>query len=582
MITTDTTTTAGASQAETNAVVRLDNLHVAWDTDLILHGISLSIPAGQTVAITGSNGSGKSTTLKAILGTAPITSGDALLFGRSITARGRVPWKKIGYVPQRISSGGAISASAIEVVRSGLLGPTRLWALPGDTARAMEALERVGMAHRAHSPMNILSGGQAQRVLIARALVRRPELLIMDEPMGSTPPPARAWRQSSPTRRQRARRSSSSYTSWANSALSSTASCTSAPGTSPTTALPILRMTTNSTTEEATTALPLRPLLPHRATKASSAESGRERRMIDAVTTLLSSQMMQRSLLAALIVGLTAPIIGTYLVHRRLAMLGDGIGHISLTGVALGWLVGTFANVSPADSWAVPGAVIISLLGAIMIELVRQSGRTSGDTALAMLFYGGIAGGVLLIGLAGGTSAQLNSYLFGSISTVRWSDISLITILGLAIIMLGVGLAPALFSVTNDEDFARSTGLPVRTLSLLIAILSALTVAVAMRVVGSLLVSALMVIPVAIAQLGARSFRSTMGIAMVLGVLICTCGLSLTYFIDLSPGATIVVGAIGLYAVGFMIRAVVDRIRRVRRLRVARTHNQHPEQAVTH
>jgi len=172
--------------------VRLDNLHVAWDTDLILHGISLSIPVGQTVAITGSNGSGKSTTLKAILGTAPITSGDALLFGRSITARGRVPWKKIGYVPQRISSGGAISASAIEVVRSGLLGPTRLWALPGDTARAMEALERVGMAHRAHSPMNILSGGQAQRVLIARALVRRPELLIMDEPMAGIDAASRA------------------------------------------------------------------------------------------------------------------------------------------------------------------------------------------------------------------------------------------------------------------------------------------------------------------------------------------------------------------------------------------------------
>lgn len=172
--------------------------------------------------------------------------------------------------------------------------------------------------------------------------------------------------------------------------------------------------------------------------------------MIDALTTLLSSQMMQRSLLAALIVGLTAPIIGTYLVHRRLAMLGDGIGHISLTGVALGWLAGTFANVSPADSWAIPGAVIISLLGAITIELVRQSGRTSGDTALAMLFYGGIAGGVLLIGLAGGTSAQLNSYLFGSISTVRWSDITLITLLGVAIVALGVGLAPALFSVTNE------------------------------------------------------------------------------------------------------------------------------------
>ena len=299
--------------------------------------------------------------------------------------------------------------------------------------------------------------------------------------------------------------------------------------------------------------------------------------MIDALITLLSSPMMQRSLLAAIIVGVTAPIIGTYLVHRRLAMLGDGIGHISLTGVALGWLLGAVANVTPANSWAIPGAIVVSVLGAVAIELVRQSGRTSGDTALAMLFYGGIAGGVLLIGLAGGTSAQLNSYLFGSISTVRWSDISLISILGVAIIALGLGLAPALFSVTNDEDFARSTGLPVRGLSLLIAILSALTVAVALRVVGSLLVRALMVIPVAIAQLGARSFRSTMGIAMALGVIICTCGLSLTYFVDLSPGATIVVGAIGLYAVAFTVRAVLDRVRRVRRLRQARAHNQHPE-----
>ena len=191
-MTTDTTTTAGTSHAEAPAVVRLDNMHVAWDTDLILHGITLSIPAGQTVAITGSNGSGKSTTLKALLGTAPITSGDALLFSRSITARRRVPWQKIGYVPQRISSGGAVSSSAIEVVRSGLLGPRRLWAMPGDTARAMDALERVGMAHRAHSPMNILSGGQAQRVLIARALVRRPELLIMDEPMAGIDAASRA------------------------------------------------------------------------------------------------------------------------------------------------------------------------------------------------------------------------------------------------------------------------------------------------------------------------------------------------------------------------------------------------------
>lgn len=299
----------------------------------------------------------------------------------------------------------------------------------------------------------------------------------------------------------------------------------------------------------------------------------------DGLATLVSSPMMQRSLLAALLVGLTAPVIGTYLVHRRLAMLGDGIGHVSLTGVALGWLVGAAANASPVDRWAVPGAIIVSLLGAVTIEAVRQSGRTSGDVALAMLFYGGIAGGVLFIGIAGGTSAQLNSYLFGSISTVRWSDITTISVLSAAILALGVGLAPALFSVTNDEEFARSTGLPVRSLSMLIAVLSALTVAVAMRVVGSLLVSALMVVPVAIAQLAATSFRSTMALSMGLGVAICVSGLTLTYFVDLSPGATIVVIAIGLYALGFALRSIVDAVRRARRIARSRATDNHPDRS---
>ncbi len=299
--------------------------------------------------------------------------------------------------------------------------------------------------------------------------------------------------------------------------------------------------------------------------------------LLAGLASLLSSSLMQRSLIAALLVGLAGPVVGTYLVHRRLAMLGDGIGHISLTGVALGWLAGTFADVSPQDSWALPGAMLVSLLGAVTIELVRQSGRTSGDVALAMLFYGGIAGGVLLIGLAGGTSAQLNSYLFGSIATVTWTDIVIIAILGAVILAIGVGIAPALFSVTNDEDFARSTGLPVRGLSMVVAVLSALTVAVAMRVVGSLLVSALMVIPVAIAQLGAKSFRSTMAWAMGIGVVICVTGLSFTYFIDLSPGAAIVVFAIALYALGFVVRTALDAKRRASRMREVTATVEHPE-----
>ncbi len=183
---------AGAATTAAPAVVRASNLHVAWDMDLVLHGVDFAIPAGQAVALTGANGSGKSTTLRALLGTAPITRGGVELFGASVARPSAVDWKRVGYVPQRVSSGGGVSASAIEVVRSGLLGPRRWWAAPGDSRAAMGALERVGLAHRASSPMGILSGGQQQRVLIARALVRRPDLLVMDEPMAGIDAASRA------------------------------------------------------------------------------------------------------------------------------------------------------------------------------------------------------------------------------------------------------------------------------------------------------------------------------------------------------------------------------------------------------
>ena len=123
---------------------------------------------------------------------------------------------------------------------------------------------------------------------------------------------------------------------------------------------------------------------------------------------LLEFDFLRRALVAAVLVGAAAPLIGTFLVQRRLALMGDGIGHIALTGVALGFLLGTAPVLT---------AVVVASLGAVAIELVRERGSTSGDVALALLFYGGIAGGVLLIGLSpGGSSATLVSYLFGSLS----------------------------------------------------------------------------------------------------------------------------------------------------------------------
>src|SRR5690625_4464001 len=124
------------------------------------------------------------------------------------------------------------------------------------------------------------------------------------------------------------------------------------------------------------------------------------------VLDLLSSPMAHRSILVALLVGLVAPVVGTFLVQRRLSLLGDGIGYVALTGVGAGWLVGTITGAAKADQYAVPGAIVAAIAGAVIIEFMRDRGKTTGDVALALLFYGGIAGGVLTISIAGGTRSE--------------------------------------------------------------------------------------------------------------------------------------------------------------------------------
>ncbi|MET9808794.1 metal ABC transporter permease [Streptomyces halstedii] len=253
----------------------------------------------------------------------------------------------------------------------------------------------------------------------------------------------------------------------------------------------------------------------------------------------LSPPFMQRALIAAVLVGITAPAIGIYLVQRRQALMGDGIGHIAMTGVGLGFLMST----NPV--WM---ATLVAVAGSVVMELIRWYGRTRGDIALAMLFYGGMAGGVMLINLSDtGSNANLTSYLFGSLSTVSEEDVTTIAVLAAFVILVTVGLRRQLFAVSQDEEFARVTGLPVRALNLLVAVTAAVTVTVAMRVVGLLLVSALMVVPVAAAQQIARSFKVTFALSVVLGTAVTLAGTVTSYYQDVPPGATIVLLAIAAF-----------------------------------
>jgi zinc transport system permease protein len=256
--------------------------------------------------------------------------------------------------------------------------------------------------------------------------------------------------------------------------------------------------------------------------------------------SILDADFMRHALAAGAVVGLLAPAVGFFLVQRGMSLIGDGIGHVAFAGVAFGYLVG----LSPVLT-----ALVASVAGAVGIEWLRGRRRTAGDQALALLFYTGIAAGVVLISAAGALNASLFSFLFGSILTVTKHDLVLVAALGAAgLALIGV-LYRGLVSVVLDEEGARVSGVPVGALNILLAGLAGVTIAVSMRIVGILLIAALMVLPVIAASRIAWSIRSTMLIAMGLGLGSVVAGLAVSYYADLAPGGTIVLIAAGAFLV---------------------------------
>ena len=259
-------------------------------------------------------------------------------------------------------------------------------------------------------------------------------------------------------------------------------------------------------------------------------------------------EFMRLAFLAGAVVGVLAPVVGFFLVQRQLSLIGDGIGHVAFAGVALGYLIG----VSPV--WT---ALLAAVVGAVAIEWLRARRKAAGDQALAIVFYTGIAGGVVLISAAGALNANLFSYLFGSILTVTRTDLTRIALLGLGSLLLVAVLLRSLLAVAIDEEGARVSGLPVPLLNGAVSMLAALTIGISMRIVGILLIAALMVLPVIAAQRVAWSLRSTMALSILVGLSSVLAGLTISYYANLPPGGTIVLTATGF----FLAAAAVDAVR---------------------
>jgi zinc transport system permease protein len=254
---------------------------------------------------------------------------------------------------------------------------------------------------------------------------------------------------------------------------------------------------------------------------------------------------MLRAFAAGTIIGLIAPLIGSFLVARRYALIADSLSHVALAGVAIGLLTGIYPIYT---------AITVAVIVALLIEHLRSSRRISGEMALAIFLSGGLAVAITLLSLAHGFSVDLFSYLFGSITTVTSTDIWTISILGIATLATIILLYKELFFISFDEESAKVSGLPTKTINNILIILAAITVGLAMRIVGILLIGALMVIPVVTAIQLARSFKQSLLLASLLGVISVVTGLCAAYYLNLPAGGAIVILALLFLLLALMVR----------------------------
>lgn len=245
----------------------------------------------------------------------------------------------------------------------------------------------------------------------------------------------------------------------------------------------------------------------------------------------LQYEYMQNALVAGLLAAVACGIIGTYVIVRRIVFISEGIAHASFGGIGLGYLAGF----SP-----ITGALIFSVAAALGIGIVTRKTRLAEDTAIGILLTMGMALGILFIGLAPGYAPDLWSYLFGNILTVPDSDLRIMLVLDLVIVGTVLALYKEFLTLVFDEEFGTVVGIPVNTLYLLLLGMIALTVVLLIRVVGIILVVALLTIPTALARQFTYDLRKIMILSVTFGAAFTLGGLWISYEFDVPSGATII------------------------------------------
>ncbi len=277
---------------------------------------------------------------------------------------------------------------------------------------------------------------------------------------------------------------------------------------------------------------------------------------MSAVELFLDHPFLQRALFAALLIALVAAVLGVYVVLRRMALIGDGLAHVSLAGVAVGFVLGMYPL-----GWALAAA----LVGGLGVHVLMEREIVKSDTAIGIIFTGGLAVGILMLSAGRGLGVDTHDYLFGNLLAVTRLDVIIVAALGVLLLLVLTLLNKELFFITFSAEAARVAGLPVRVLDLLFTALTAVAVVVSVRIVGVLLVTALLVVPAASALQLARSFRAALVYSAVFGLVATLTGVWIAATYGTATGASIAVAAIALFLVALFLGRLRFAPRRVRR-----------------
>jgi zinc transport system permease protein len=262
---------------------------------------------------------------------------------------------------------------------------------------------------------------------------------------------------------------------------------------------------------------------------------------------IISYAFMQKAFITGIFVAIACALLGTFLVLRKYALIGDGIAHISFGGVAAGLLF----SIAP-----IFGALIFALIGSLAILRLKEKALIHGDSAIGIISHASLGVGIFIVSIAQGFNVDILSYLFGSILAITQSEMILSIVLAIVVSIIIILFYNDLFAITFNEESARISGINVKFLNTLLILLTAITIVSAMRVVGLMLASALIILPASTALQFKTSFKKTLIISSLIATLSVMLGLIVAYYFDFAASGTIVI----INAILFMLLLLIRKL----------------------